>query len=74
MPVRGISKSSGRMIELAELRQKLSSPRTRYRQEAKVAEAVQEILQARGVEGWIVTEIKERTEEKYHQDRRWPTQ
>ena len=29
------------LIELAELRQKLSSPRTRYRQAAKVAEAVQ---------------------------------
>jgi transposase len=58
------------LSELAELRQKLSSPRTRYRQEAKVAEAVQEILRARGVERWIVTEIKERTEEKYRQDRR----
>jgi Domain of unknown function (DUF4277) len=45
--------------ELAELRLKLSSPRTRYRQAAKVAEAVQEILRARGVERWIVTEIKE---------------
>lgn len=56
--------------ELAELRSKLSSPRTRYRQEAKVAEAVQEILKARGVEGWIVTEIKERTEEKFRQERR----
>ena len=29
------------LIDLAELRQKLSSPRTRYRQAAKVAEAVQ---------------------------------
>jgi transposase len=58
------------LSELAELRQKLSSPRTRYRREAKVAEAVQEILRARGVERWIVTEIKERTEETYHQDRR----
>ena len=58
------------MIELAELRQKLSSPRSRYHQAAKVAEAVQSILKARGVEGWIVTEIKERTEEKYRQDRR----
>jgi transposase len=58
------------LIELAELRQKLSSPRTRYRQSAKVAQAVQEILQARGVERWIVTEIKEQTEEKFHQDRR----
>ena len=56
--------------ELAELRQKLSSHRTRYRREAKVAEAVQEILRAHGVEQWIVTEIKERTEEKYRQDRR----
>jgi len=57
MPMRGISKSSGRCFELAELRQKLSSPRTRYRTAAKVAEAVQGILQARGVEGWIVTKI-----------------
>jgi transposase len=54
--------------DLAELRLRLSSPRTRYRQEAKVADAVQEILQARGVENWITTEIKERTEEKYRQD------
>ena len=58
------------LIDLAELRQKLSSPRSRYHQAAKVAEAVQSILKARGVEGWIVTEIKERTEEKYRQDRR----
>jgi hypothetical protein len=56
------------MNELAELRQKLSSPRTRYRREAKVVEAVQEILRNRGVEGWIITEIKEKTEDKYRQD------
>jgi transposase len=56
------------MNELAELRQKLSSPRTRYRHEAKVVEAVQEILRNRGVEGWIITEIKEKTEDKYRQD------
>ena len=58
------------LIELSELRLKLSSPRTRFRQEAKVADAVQEILGARGAENWIVTEIKERTEEKFRQDRR----
>ena len=58
------------MVDLAELRQKLSSPRTRYRQAAKVEEAVQGILKARGVEGWIVTQIKERTEDKFRQDRR----
>jgi transposase len=58
------------LTELSELRLKLSSPRTRFRQEAKVAGAVQEILRARGAENWIVTEIKERTEERYRQDRR----
>ena len=51
------------MNELAELRQKLSSPRTRYRQEAKVAEAVQEILRDSRRRAWIITEIKETTEE-----------
>jgi hypothetical protein len=35
-----------------------------------VAEAVQEILQARGVERWIVTEIKEKPKEKFHQESR----
>ena len=58
------------MVDLAELRQKLLSSRTRYRQAAKVEDAVQGILKARGVEGWIVTEIKEQTEEKYRQARR----
>ncbi len=58
------------MVELAELRRKLSSPRTRYRQAAKVEDAVQGILKARGVEGWIVTEIKEQSEETFRQARR----
>jgi transposase len=56
--------------ELAELRLKLSSPRTRYRQKAKVAKAVQEILEARGAQRWLVTEIKEITQDKFRQDRR----
>jgi len=58
------------LAELGELRLKLSSPRTRYRQEAKVADAVEGILHARGVERWIVAEIKERPEERFRQDRR----
>jgi transposase len=58
------------LIELAEFRQKLSAPRTRYRHHAKVAQAVAEILEARGVARWIVTEIEERTMEKFHQERR----
>ena len=57
------------LIELAELRQKLSGPKTHYRQAAKVAEAVERVLRGRGVEGWIVTEIKERTVEKHRQER-----
>jgi transposase len=56
------------MKELAELRQKMLSPRTRYRQEAKVVEAVQEIVRNRGVEDWIITEITEYTDDKYRQE------
>ena len=53
MPATGIGKTKRALIDLAELRQKLSSPRSRYHQAAKVAEAVQSILKARGVEGRI---------------------
>jgi transposase len=56
--------------DLAELRAKLSSPRTRYRQRAKVEEAVEEILQAHGVARWIVTGITEQIEETFHQESR----
>jgi len=55
--------------QLAELCQKLSSPRTRYRQQAKVAQAVEEILRSCGVADWIITEIRPRTEEKFRQAR-----
>ncbi len=56
--------------ELAELRDKLRSPRTRYRQESKVAEAVAEILTSRGVEELIVTEIGQEDVETFRQARR----
>jgi transposase len=62
-----IERASGR---LSELRQKLASPRTRYRQRAKVAEAVEAILRDGGVEGWIEVAIEERTTERYRQERR----
>ena len=55
--------------DLSELRQKLTSPRTRYRQRAKVTEAVEAILQARGTANWIVVEIDEREQEIFHQER-----
>jgi transposase len=62
-----IERVSGR---LAELRQKLASPRTRYRERAKVAEAVEAILRDGGVEGWIEVTIEGQTTERYRQERR----
>jgi len=56
--------------QLAALREKLGSPRTRYRQEAKVASAVAAVLENCGTTEWIVTEIQPQTEETYHQDHR----
>ena len=58
------------MKELSDLRSKLQSPRTRYRQESKVAEAVAEILTSCGVEAWLVTEIQRKQEETFRQTRR----
>jgi transposase len=55
---------------LTELQAKLASPRTRYRDRAKVAQAVDTILSDSDVEGLVVTEIKERTTETFRQDRR----
>ncbi len=62
-----IERASGR---LAELRQKLASPRTRYRERAKVLEAVEAILRDGGVEGWITVALEERTTERYRQEGR----
>ncbi len=62
-----IERASGR---LAELREKLTSPRTRYRERAKVAEAVEVILRDDGVEGFLAVAIEERTTEHYRQERR----
>jgi transposase len=55
---------------LAELRAKLASPRTRHRERAKVAEAVEAILGETGTEGEIEVTIEERAEEMYRQQRR----
>jgi transposase len=56
--------------QLAALKEKLRSPRTRYRQEAKVATAVAQVLETCGAEEWIVTEVQPQTEETFHQDHR----
>jgi transposase len=56
--------------QLAALKEKLRSPRTRYRQEAKVAVAVAQVLETCGAEEWIVTEVQPQVEETFHQDHR----
>ena len=56
--------------QLAALKEKLRSPRTRYRQEAKVAVAVAQVLETCGAEEWIVTEVQPQIEETFHQDHR----
>jgi transposase len=53
--------------ELDELRQRLNSPRTRYRQRSKVTDAVEGILKSREVKDWITVAIEERVEERYRQ-------
>ena len=55
---------------LDELRAKLASPRTRYRSRAKVAEAVEALLQDCEVSQWISVQIEEQVTETYHQERR----
>jgi transposase len=55
---------------LDELRKKLASPRTRYRQRAKVAEAVETLVRDCDVVGWITIGIDEQVTERYRQERR----
>lgn len=56
--------------QLDALRQRITSPRTRYRQRAKVAEAVEDVLHACDVGDWVRVEIQERIEERYCQERK----
>jgi transposase len=56
--------------QLLKLRDKLHSPKTRYRDRAKVAVAVDQILKTHTVERWITVEINEKKEERYKADKR----
>jgi transposase len=62
-----IERAVGRLMEL---RERLASPRTRHRDRAKVAEAVEAILEETGTAAWIAVTIEERAEETYRQQRR----
>ncbi len=52
---------------LGQLRRKLTSPRTRYRQTDKVQKAVEDTLRECDTEGWIQVEILPHEEETYRQ-------
>jgi transposase len=56
--------------QLAAFRDKLRSPRSRYRQEAKVHEAVRQILETSGTAEWIRVEVQPQATERYRQDHR----
>jgi transposase len=58
------------VTRLDELRRKLTSPRTRYRERAQVSKAVEAIVRECEVEGWLTVEVKETTRETYRQERR----
>jgi transposase len=55
---------------LGALRQKLGSPRTRYRLRAKVVEAAEAILHECNVGAWITVEVSERSTPKFRQEKR----
>lgn len=55
---------------LSELRLRLLSPRTRFRQRVKVEEAVAEILEAEGTAAWLSVTIEEQVTESYRQQGR----
>jgi len=54
---------------LHDLQGRLASPRTRYRDRAKVAEAVEKILADCQVESWVLPRIEEEEEETFRQTR-----
>jgi transposase len=54
---------------LAELRRKLLSPRTRYRQEIKIRQAIGEILRQTDTEEWITFKLLPEISWSYHADK-----
>jgi transposase len=56
--------------DLATLRGRLRSPQTRFRQRARVAEAVEKILDDRACREWIGVEVREIRDESYRQAKR----
>lgn len=55
--------------ELADLQARLTGPRTRFRQRAKVEEAVARLLEDNSVAAWLRVTIEEQNQETYRQSR-----
>ncbi len=56
--------------QLTELREKLASPRTRYRDRTQVIKAVETILAEYEVAEWLDVTVVEKVEERYRQEHR----
>ncbi len=65
-----LRKTERASLALEELRDKLASPRTRYRNRAKVEQTVAKILEESGAGDWLNVEIESRDEEVYKQTKR----
>ena len=64
-------KRIGRAMQaLAELREKLRSPRTRWRDRGKIAAKVEALLSDHGASSWIRVEVQEEEEARYRQEKR----
>lgn len=60
-------KTQRALSELGRLRDRLTGPRTRFRQRQKVEQAVAKILDQFGVQRWVKVDILEREEASYRQ-------
>lgn len=62
-----VQRTERALLELAALGQRLEGPRTRFRQRAKVEQAVLEVLQARDVERWVRVQVRDQELTHYRQ-------
>lgn len=62
-----IDRTNRALVELLDLSERLKTPRTRFRDRAKVEQAVAEILQARDVERWVSVLVHDEQQVEFRQ-------
>jgi len=62
-----VGRTDRALAELVALRDRMSGPRTRFRQRAKVEQAVAEILQTHQVERWVKVQVRDQETALYRQ-------